>query len=413
MTIITPTGITGINSISSSGSTLVFQSASGTSPIVTGLDNISSAGVITATRFVGDITGNVNSTGVSTIATLNVTQSNLTRLNVSGVSTFSTGPVLIGSGSSTGTASQPLQVTGSAYVSGSLGIGTISAATKLDVRQPSSDGGSSGSGIFYNGDDSATIWRAALRVRHNLDTTIVSGSSIGIDFEPLSSTGSSFYGAAAIKGVRENATANNQNTALTFWTRSGASNNTTDTEKLRIFSGGQLYVGQYTNAYDNPGRFSVSNGSRVTTTSGAYVPSNGGIVDYARYELISTCVTSFPSFNNKIMAQNGAPLFIDNVRSTWSHYSNLPNYLIGSLTHDCINQTPDGSGFSFTLACTMTVFLLRDNSWNPVDLTGWTLIESGGQIGVNAISSGRLYVKTLPAGSYTLDNNSAMYFWLI
>jgi hypothetical protein len=90
MTIITPTGITGINSITSSGSTLVFQSASGTSPVVTGLDNISSSGIITATGFVGNVTGNVNSTGVSTIATLNVTQSNLTNLNVSGVTTTAT-----------------------------------------------------------------------------------------------------------------------------------------------------------------------------------------------------------------------------------------------------------------------------------------------------------------------------------
>jgi len=68
MTIITPTGITGINSITSSGSTLVFQSASGTSPVVTGLDNISSSGIITATGFVGNVTGNVNSSGVSTFA---------------------------------------------------------------------------------------------------------------------------------------------------------------------------------------------------------------------------------------------------------------------------------------------------------------------------------------------------------
>ena len=91
MTIITPTGITGINSITSSGSTLVFQSASGTSPTVSGLNNITSSGIITATGFVGNLTGNVNSTGVSTIATLNVTQSNPTNLNVSGVSTFAAG----------------------------------------------------------------------------------------------------------------------------------------------------------------------------------------------------------------------------------------------------------------------------------------------------------------------------------
>ena len=40
---------------------------------------------------------------------------------------------MVGSGTSTGTASQPLQVTGGAYVSGSVGIGTTNPQYKLDV----------------------------------------------------------------------------------------------------------------------------------------------------------------------------------------------------------------------------------------------------------------------------------------
>jgi len=147
MTIITPTGITGINSITSSGSTLVFQSASGTSPIVTGLDNISSAGVITATRFVGNLTGNVNSTGVSTIATLNVTQSNLTNLNVSGISTFAAGSVSAPSISPSGDSNTGIFFPSSDTIafaeggvealrinsSGYIGIGTDNPGNKLDV----------------------------------------------------------------------------------------------------------------------------------------------------------------------------------------------------------------------------------------------------------------------------------------
>jgi len=43
------------------------------------------------------------------------------------------GPVLIGSGTSTGTESQTLQVTGGAYVSGNLGIGTTNPTHKLHV----------------------------------------------------------------------------------------------------------------------------------------------------------------------------------------------------------------------------------------------------------------------------------------
>jgi hypothetical protein len=43
------------------------------------------------------------------------------------------GEIIIGGGSSTGTASQPLQVTGGAYVSGNLGIGATNPTAKLDV----------------------------------------------------------------------------------------------------------------------------------------------------------------------------------------------------------------------------------------------------------------------------------------
>jgi len=103
MTIITPTGITGINSITSSGSTLSFQNVSG---------------------------GNINVSGVNI--------SSGTNINITGVSTFTSGPVLIGSGTSTGTTSQPLQVSGGAYVSDNLGIGLTNPFSKLDIRYSSS-----------------------------------------------------------------------------------------------------------------------------------------------------------------------------------------------------------------------------------------------------------------------------------
>lgn len=45
----------------------------------------------------------------------------------------STGEVTIGSTSTTGTASQPLQVTGGAYVSGNLGLGVIAPLFKADI----------------------------------------------------------------------------------------------------------------------------------------------------------------------------------------------------------------------------------------------------------------------------------------
>jgi len=65
----------------------------------------------------------------------NITNS-LSYIKVSGISTFTNGPVLIGTATSTGTASQPLQVTGGASFTGigaSVGIGTTHPITELDI----------------------------------------------------------------------------------------------------------------------------------------------------------------------------------------------------------------------------------------------------------------------------------------
>ena len=64
---------------------------------------------------------------------LNVGIITATSINVSGISTFTNGPILVGSATSTGTGLQRLQVDGGAYVSGSVGIGTTSPQYTLDV----------------------------------------------------------------------------------------------------------------------------------------------------------------------------------------------------------------------------------------------------------------------------------------
>ena len=104
-------------------------------------NNLNVTGIATITT--GNITNltntNLNVTGIATIATLNATGIGVTNftvynaLSVGGTSTFTNGPVLIGSGTSTGTASQTLQVTGGTYVSGNLGIGSTNPTSKLDV----------------------------------------------------------------------------------------------------------------------------------------------------------------------------------------------------------------------------------------------------------------------------------------
>jgi len=81
---------------------------------------------------IGSIT-QLNVTGISTLGVTSATNLTSQSLVVSGISTFTNGPVLIGSGTSTGTALQRLQVDGGAYVSSNLGIGTTNPQYKLDV----------------------------------------------------------------------------------------------------------------------------------------------------------------------------------------------------------------------------------------------------------------------------------------
>ena len=95
--------------------------------------NINASGVVTATSFSGNASSATYATsaGVSTSVIGGI--GSITQIQVTGISTFSNGPVFIGSGTSTGTAAQPLQVTGGAYVSGNLGIGTTNPTSKLSV----------------------------------------------------------------------------------------------------------------------------------------------------------------------------------------------------------------------------------------------------------------------------------------
>lgn len=79
--------------------------------------------------------------------------------------------VLVGSATSTGTASQPLQVTGGAYVSDSVGVGTTTPINKLDVIGNTYVSGSVGVGT------TAPASTVKLDVIGGIKGTIVQGTS--------------------------------------------------------------------------------------------------------------------------------------------------------------------------------------------------------------------------------------------
>ena len=102
-------------------------------------------GVVTALSFSGNSSsaGYAITAGIATYATNAGTSTSviggigsITQLRVTGISTFTNGPVLIGGGTSTGTAGQVFQVSGissGAYIGGSVGIGTTNPTESLHV----------------------------------------------------------------------------------------------------------------------------------------------------------------------------------------------------------------------------------------------------------------------------------------
>ena len=104
---------------------------------------IGSTQVISGARQLQNITS-LDSTTTTTIESAIANSPNtFTDIQVTGVSTFANGPILIGGGTTTGTTSQPLQVTDGAYVSGSVGIGTTNPTSKLHIGPGGSSSNSS------------------------------------------------------------------------------------------------------------------------------------------------------------------------------------------------------------------------------------------------------------------------------
>lgn len=105
---------------------------------------------------------------------------------------------------------------------------------------------------------------------------------------------------------------------------------------------------------------------------------------------------------------NGLQLYINLARDTWTTITNLPSYLLGNniLMTTVINESDTTSA---TLTAPCRIYLVRDTAWNAVDLTGFTLQESGRAMTMSTCS---IYYKDVTAGTYTLDNNSAMYFFV-
>jgi hypothetical protein len=126
-----------------SGTRLAAGSVQFTERDLSVVRNINASGIVTASNFSGNASSATyaSTSGIATYSsTAGISTSviggigSISQLQVTGISTFNNGPILIGIATSTGTTSQRLQVTGGAYVSGNLGIGTTNPTTKLQIQ---------------------------------------------------------------------------------------------------------------------------------------------------------------------------------------------------------------------------------------------------------------------------------------
>ena len=151
--------------------------------------------------------------------TLHSTGLTLNSLTATGVSTFTNGPILVGTTTSTGTASQKLQVDGGAYVSGKVGVGVTNPAANTQVAIAgtlgiSEVGGagtrtlftSSSSGFTLNHNDNSQITFQTLGVNRltyshssnfwNIPSgtpfLVGTGTSTGTASQPLQVTGGAY-----------------------------------------------------------------------------------------------------------------------------------------------------------------------------------------------------------------------------
>ena len=149
--------------------------------------------------------------------------------------------------------------------------------------------------------------------------------------------------------------------------------------------------------------YSAPNGTYYTWTGSSWA-SLGTRAD----NVYDPKIVNITGLTNNTLAQayDGMPLTITG--SAWVSYMNLPSYLKGLWTTQDVNST-DGSSWTIP---TCKIYLIRDPAdWNAVDITGWTLLESGKEYLTSYGAIMSVYEKHFDAGTYTFDTNSGMYLF--
>lgn len=92
------------------------------------------------------------------------------------------------------------------------------------------------------------------------------------------------------------------------------------------------------------------------------------------------------------------------------HYQNFPTFLRQKMPLYGTQDVNTNDANTLILRRKTMVYMFREDYWNPVDMNGWTLLSTGEYLSLHP-NTVRLYSKEMEAGTYTIDNNSAMYLF--
>ena len=204
-------------------------------------------------------------TGALTLYTVESAPIEFRTSNSSYVSRYdANGNFLINSVTPTGTASQNLQVTGGAYVSGNLGVGVVSPTAKLDV-----DGGAASSQIVVS-----RFSGSASGATGNIVNVLTSNLQSGAELQAysLSTDNTTFLNSITDAVVLRSSSTTSGGFALLTGTTAPLIFATDSTERVRITSSGNFGV----NTTNPLGKLSVFTTSK--NTAGAYSGNNYGII---------------------------------------------------------------------------------------------------------------------------------------
>ena len=324
-------------------------------------DSINTVGVITASQIIattGTFTGNVSVAGTITYEdvtnvdsvgvitardTINAQRSVTVGagLSVVGVSTFTNGPVLIGSGTSTGTASQPLQVTGGAYVSGSVGIGTTNPLTIFDAR-----------GVITAGSTNSVYGSEILRGYYNSGALSVFGSEassgspvIGYAVKPSTSGVGSFFSSTSVNIARgAYVVGNSEHRWYTGGTQTVAENSPVTMSEVMRINGLYLGIGtispQSNLHVQGTGQFAADSSSSATITAAIYADTP--------LQTVSAFFGKITSASGLTGNQYSTAIRFNGSNVNWGDIAYYPNqggqgHFRFSLAGNSVNTTPDAT----------------------------------------------------------------------